>query len=59
MIKQKEKKNWTPMYTLIISFLTALSHKDTFDFFNLKKDFIEYFYYSFVSCPCDNFLTKE
>ena len=58
MIKQKEKKNWTPMYTLIIFFLTALSHKDIFDFFNLKKDFIEYFSYSFVSCPCDNFLTK-
>ena len=58
MVKQNEKKDWIPFFTVIIFFLTALSHKDTFDFFNLKKDFIEYFSYSFVSCPCDNFLTK-
>jgi hypothetical protein len=58
MVKQNEKKDWIPFFTVIIFFLTALSHKGTFDFFNLKKYFIEYFSYSFVSCPCDNFLTK-
>ena len=60
MIKQKEKKNWEDwvgIFIIIIIFSTAL-YKGTWDFFNLKKYFIEYFSYSFVSCPCNNFLTK-
>ena len=60
MIKQKEKKNWEDwvgIFIVIIIFSTAL-YKGTWDFFNLKKYFIEYFSYSFVSCPCNNFLTR-
>ena len=59
MIEQ-EKKNtaWVGVFVLIILFSVLFSHKGTFDFFNLKKDFIEYFTYSFVSCPCSFFLTK-
>ena len=60
MIEQnkKEKTNWSPVFTVIIVFSVLFSHKGIFDFFNLKKDFIEYFSYSFVSCPCSNFFTK-
>ena len=60
MIKQKEKKNWEDwvgIFIVIIIFSTAL-YKGTWDFFNLKKYFIEYFSYSFVSCPCNNLLTE-
>lgn len=60
MIKQKEKKiweDWVGIFAVIIIFSTAL-YIGTWDVFNLKKYFIEYFSYSFVSCPCDNFLTK-
>ena len=42
MIKQKEKKNWEDwvgIFIVIIIFSTAL-YKGTWDFFNLKKDFI-------------------
>lgn len=60
MIEQnkKEKTNWFSIFALIIVFSVFFSHKETFDFFNLKKDFTEYFSYSFVSCPCSNFFTK-
>ena len=60
MIKQKEKKNWEDwvgIFIVIIIFSTAL-YKGTWDFFYLKKYFIEYFAYSFVSCPCNNSLTR-
>ena len=60
MIKQKEKKNWEDwvgIFAVIIIFSTAL-YIGTWDVFNLKKYFIEYFSYSFVSCPCNNSLTR-
>ena len=60
MIKQKEKKNWEDwvgIFAVIIIFSTAL-YIGTWDVFNLKNYFIEYFSYSFVSCPCNNSLTR-
>ena len=60
MIKQKEKKNWEDwvgIFIVIIIFSTAL-YKGTWDVFNIKNYFIEYFSYSFVSCPCNYLLTK-